>query len=330
MQCQPCLKKVCKSGEYVEGICGPVKDDRQCKGCPNHSYYHKTVKTCLPCSCENMTQQIMDNCSNVGFNVTLCENAIIKKGKKSKNLSVFSIIIIVAVSVLILIVFAVIFVCLCKSTLQNMLESWCYIWRMCSENTAPSETLNYSQANVVDEMEEVTEEDNKKNNEPCFDGNDLKAVPKTEKFELLDQKDKECLQRKLKFLDMNTATCSRIFKKMMHNNDVGMGYSTLAGKMNFSHGDMKDFERTSNPCEEIISCWSNKDEKHNVIELLKMIEDMKREDVADLLRQELIQKKNECGCEKCIDFMTIKKNEAYCQFLTFYMKLDILECLFLI
>lgn len=160
------------------------------------------------------------------------------------------------------------------------------------------------------------------------------AVPKTEKLELLDQKDKgkghmmlqfgaiclilinfhylltECLQRKLKFLDMNTATCSLICKKMMDNNNVGMGYSTLAGKMNFSHGDMKDFERTLKPCEEIISCWSNKDEKHNVIKLLKMIEDMKREDVADLLRQELIKKKNECGCEKCIDFMTIKKNEG--------------------
>lgn len=65
-------------------------------------------------------------------------------------------------------------------------------------------------------------------------------------------------------------------------------YKTLAGKLGYSFLRVRNFERDHNPTISLLEDWwtsySKKGEAKTVSELIKILEEMKRDDAASLLR----------------------------------------------
>ncbi|XP_046855130.1 uncharacterized protein LOC124448160 isoform X2 [Xenia sp. Carnegie-2017] len=142
---------------------------------------------------------------------------------------------------------------------------------------------------------------------------------------------KDCLQEQLKFFDMNPNICNQICTKMVGNTKFEMTHERIAEIMNLATGNMRKFKTSYDLLETFMRCWSAEDDKNNVIKLLKIVDDLKIEDISALLRHELMKKKAQCDCQKCIDF-----SYKEFQWLSFEKKsqdfngsdnLDIYECM---
>ena len=108
----------------------------------------------------------------------------------------------------------------------------------------------------------------------------------------------ECVMKSLKFFDMNSETCRQIEVMLMTNIDSGMGYVTLAGKMDFSANDVESFQ--PEPSKNMLKCWTSKgSSKNNVLKLKELVIECQRADIVELLDKELDIAKNKCGCRDC-------------------------------
>ena len=94
----------------------------------------------------------------------------------------------------------------------------------------------------------------------------------------------------------------QICAKILGNNTFDMTHVRLSEIMNVTTVNMSKFETSYDLLETFMCCWSAEDDKNNVIKLLKIMDNLKREDISVLLRHELMKKKAQCDCQKCIDF----------------------------
>ena len=100
---------------------------------------------------------------------------------------------------------------------------------------------------------------------------------------------------------MNAETCRKILVKLKDNVDSGMGYTTLAGRMDFSAEQVKEFEASGDPCKSMIESWSSLDAKgNNVLKFKGLVEEIRRDDIVQLLKGELEKAMKKCGCPSCV------------------------------
>ena len=91
-------------------------------------------------------------------------------------------------------------------------------------------------------------------------------------------------------------------QQKLGNNEVRTADVNLAGVVDSESLEMAHLEHSPNSFQTVLRHWSGEDGKNNVIKLLKMMDDLKIKDVSILLREELMKKWSECGCQICIDF----------------------------
>lgn len=85
-----------------------------------------------------------------------------------------------------------------------------------------------------------------------------------------------------------------------------MTYVNLAGVVDSESLEMARLEHSPNPFQTVLRHWSAEDGKNNVIKLLKMMDDLKIEDVSILLREELMKKRVNVVVENVLIFFIIK------------------------
>ena len=62
-----------------------------------------------------------------------------------------------------------------------------------------------------------------------------------------------------------------------------MDWKTLAGKMNFTAGEVRDFSREPNPADVLLQHWKTTSINHDVPALIKLLKEMEINDLVDLL-----------------------------------------------
>lgn len=72
--------------------------------------------------------------------------------------------------------------------------------------------------------------------------------------------------------------CNKLNDKM-ENKD----WRTLAGKMGYSSGEVKDFERGQNAADALLQNWKMTSNEHDVPALIELLKKMERNDLVELL-----------------------------------------------
>ncbi|XP_046843878.1 uncharacterized protein LOC124437959 isoform X2 [Xenia sp. Carnegie-2017] len=63
-------------------------------------------------------------------------------------------------------------------------------------------------------------------------------------------------------------------------------WKTLAGKMNFTAGEVRDFSREKSPADALLQHWKTTSINHDVSALMKLLKEMERNDLVDLLESD--------------------------------------------
>lgn len=93
---------------------------------------------------------------------------------------------------------------------------------------------------------------------------------------------------------MNSGVFSDLCSLLNTHNTLG--YEKLAGLMDCSTQDVKLFKLTDNPAGTLLETWGTK-RGNNVIELIKLLQQMERDDLVGKLQKEL--NKVSCPCASC-------------------------------
>ena len=62
-----------------------------------------------------------------------------------------------------------------------------------------------------------------------------------------------------------------------------MNWKTLARKMNYTAGEVRDFSREKSPADALLQHWKTTSINHDVPALMKLLKEMERNDLVDLL-----------------------------------------------
>lgn len=84
---------------------------------------------------------------------------------------------------------------------------------------------------------------------------------------------------------------------------MGKDYRSLAGKMKFSHRQVKNIDMKNNPTEELLALWVTGDGSKTVSDLIELLTKIERYDAIRLLKEHIDTGKSYyrkcCVCKNC-------------------------------